>query len=163
MNTRRGPRSPTRRAGRIASSSTAQDWVVRFAGQSAWRFDLRSDLELAEVVEKGLPTRAVDEAVRSGIVEQEIIYRFVVPKRTLQRRRDAESPLSPAESDKLTRLVRVVARAEIALGDPKKAELWMREPNRALQGKRPIDLLNTDVGARAVEKVLGRIEHGIFS
>ena len=71
--------------------------------------------------------------------------------------------MSTRREDELTRLVRVVARAAVALGDPKKAELWMREANRALQGKRPIDLLNTDVGARAVEKVLGRIEHGIFS
>ena len=147
----------------LASTATAQAWVARFGGESAKRLDLSSDLQLAAAVTKGLPTKAVDAAVKSGIVEQEVIYRFVVPKRTLQRRRDAERRLSTDESDKLTRLVRVVARAEIALGDPKKAQIWMREPNRALQGRPPIDLLNTDVGARAVEKVLGRVEHGIFS
>ena len=162
MASRSAP-APARRSGALASHPTAQAWVIRFGGESAKRLDLRSDLQLAEAVEKGLPTEAVDEAVKSGIVEQEVVYRFVVPKRTLQRRRDAESPLSIDESDKLTRLVRCVARAEIALGDSKKAEVWMREPNRALKGKRPLDLLNTDVGARAVEKVLGRIEHGIFS
>lgn len=134
----------------------------RFGGVHASRFDLRSDLELAKAVEKGLPTGAIDAAVKGGILQQNEVYDLVVSKRTLQRRRD-EKRLSPQESDKLTRLVRVVARAEAALGDPTTAERWVREPNRALEGRRPLDLLNTDVGARAVEKVLGRIEHGIFS
>jgi putative toxin-antitoxin system antitoxin component (TIGR02293 family) len=126
------------------------------------RFDLRADLEMAQIVEGGLPTQAVDFAVKSGILEQEDVYHFVVTKRTLQRRRDAKR-LSVEESDKLTRLVRMIARAEAALGDPAKAERWVREPNRALEGRRPLDLLSSDVGARAVEKVLGRIEHGIYS
>ena len=155
------PTRPPRSAG-LAPGSTAGDWVGRFGGEHARRFDLRSDLELARVVEKGLPTQAIDVAIKSGILEQQDVYRFVVSKRTLQRRRD-EKRLSPDESDKLTRVVRVIARAEMALGDPAKAERWMREPNRALQGKRPLDLLSSDAGAKAVEKVLGRIEHGIIS
>ena len=151
-----------RRPSSAGTGVTARDWVGRFGGPGAGRFDLRSDLVLAQAVEKGLPTQAVEVALKSGILDQEDVFHLVVSKRTLQRRRD-EKRLSPEESDKLTRVVRVIARAELALGDPSKAERWIREPNRALQGKRPLDLLSSDVGARAVEKVLGRIEHGIYS
>lgn len=143
--------------------SAAREWVTRFAGESAGRFDLRSDVELARAVERGLPTKAADEAVRGGILDQEFLYRVVVSKRTLQRRREGKRRLSADESDKLTRIVRVVARAEVALGDAAKAEAWLRAPNRALEGRRPMDLLGSDGGARAVEKVLGRIEHGVYS
>lgn len=146
----------------MQARSTAQAWVRRFGGEAGSRFDLRSDLELAKAVEKGLPTQAVDAAVRSGILEQDDVYRFVISKRTLQRRREAKR-LSVDESDKLTRVVRAIARSEVALGNPEHAVRWMRQPNRALQGRRPLDLLSSDVGARAVEKVLGRIEHGIYS
>lgn len=159
----RGATAEERRSARgLAPGSTAQDWMGRFGGAHAIRFDLRSDLDLAQVVEKGLPTRAVDVAVKGGILGQEDVYHFVVSKRTLQRRRDRKR-LSLEESDKLTRVIRVIARAEATLGDPSKAERWVREPNRALGGRRPLDLLTSDVGARAVEKVLGRIEHGIYS
>lgn len=137
-------------------------WIGRFGGEHAGRLDLRSDLQLAQAVDEGLPTQAIDAALKSEILEPEEAYRLVITKRTLQRRRD-EKRLSLGESDKLTRVMRVIARAEIALGDSGKARRWIREPNRALQGRRPLDLLNSDVGARAVEKVLGRIEHGIFS
>lgn len=145
-----------------APGSTAHDWMGRFGGAHGGRCDLRSDLELAQIVEEGLPTRAVDDAVKGGILDQEDVYRFVMSKRTLHRRRDSKR-LSLEESDKLTRVIRVIARAEAALGDASKAERWVREPNRALGGRRPLDLLTSDVGARAVEKVLGRIEHGIYS
>lgn len=35
---------------------------------------------------------------------------------------------------------------------------WLRKPNRALQGRRPLDLAASDVGFRVVERLLGRIE-----
>jgi len=155
-------RSHPEKKGRLRAVSTAQEWVGRFGGEAAGRFDLRSTLELAKAVEKGLPTQAVDAAVKSGILGQDDVHRFVISKRTLQRRRESKR-LNADESDKLTRVVRVIARAESALGDPEKAERWVRAPNRALQGRRPLDLLSSDAGARAVEKVLGRIEHGIYS
>ena len=38
---------------------------------------------------------------------------------------------------------------------------WLaEEANAAIRGKRPLDLLGNDVGARIVEQVLGRIEYG---
>ena len=72
-------------------------------------------------------------------------------------------PLSPEQSDRLARMVRVAERAEEALGNPEKAARWLRKPNRALKQKRPIELLESDVGARMVERALGRIEHGVYS
>jgi putative toxin-antitoxin system antitoxin component (TIGR02293 family) len=46
---------------------------------------------------------------------------------------------------------------------PEVAARWLRRPNRALGGERPLDLLTSDAGARVVEQVLGRIEHGVYS
>jgi putative toxin-antitoxin system antitoxin component (TIGR02293 family) len=151
------------KATRASGAATARQWVRKFGGENADRLDLQADLALAKAVERGLPTEAIDAAVKAGLLEQQDIHKHVVTKRTLQRRRDEDQPLNAEESDRLARLIRVIARAEVALGDPAKAESWLREPNRALQGKQPMDLLGSDVGARAVEKVLGRIEHGIFS
>ncbi|MGH9845548.1 MAG: antitoxin Xre/MbcA/ParS toxin-binding domain-containing protein [Blastocatellia bacterium] len=45
----------------------------------------------------------------------------------------------------------------------RKASLWLQEPNRALGLQTPLSLLDTDEGARRVEDVLIRIEHGVFS
>ena len=54
-------------------------------------------------------------------------------------------------------------RAAEVLGTKEKADLWLEAPNRALGGATPLSQLHTGAGADAVEAVLTRIEHGIFS
>jgi putative toxin-antitoxin system antitoxin component (TIGR02293 family) len=86
-----------------------------------------------------------------------------ISDRTLSRRLANNERLSAEESDRTVRLARIVALAINTLGDSKKASSWLQTPNRALDGQRPLDLLDTDTGAKSVETVLGRIEYGIYS
>jgi putative toxin-antitoxin system antitoxin component (TIGR02293 family) len=80
-----------------------------------------------------------------------------IPQRTLTRRLSKRSRLTAAESDRTVRLARVYAHAVEMIGSEEKAVEWLRTPNRALGGDRPLDQLDTDPGARAVEDILGRI------
>jgi putative toxin-antitoxin system antitoxin component (TIGR02293 family) len=64
------------------------------------------------------------------------------------------------ESDRLYRLARIVALAKQFLGENEIAIRWLKTPNRALGGKLPLDLIDTEPGARSVENVLGRIAYG---
>ena len=85
-----------------------------------------------------------------------------MPTRTMARRRQARK-LDPDESDRLYRIARVAGQAVSVFGAEDKATTWLQRPNRALNGELPIRLLDTDVGARHIEDILGRIEHGIVS
>ena len=78
-------------------------------------------------------------------------------------RRKREAKLRAGESDRRLRVARGAALAEEILGDKVKAARWLRRPNRTLGGKTPLLALDTDVGARQVETVLHRVEHGVFS
>lgn len=49
------------------------------------------------------------------------------------------------------------------LGDLDKGCRWLTSPNRALGGKAPLDLLDTDIGRQQVHDVLTRLNHGLFS
>jgi putative toxin-antitoxin system antitoxin component (TIGR02293 family) len=89
------------------------------------------------------------------------IEQHVLARRTFKRRQDAAQPLDPVESDRLMRLVRLVAAADETFGDPQKALIWLGRENRALDGQTPLSLADTDLGARSVETLLGRIGHGI--
>jgi len=71
--------------------------------------------------------------------------------------------LTAEESDRSLRLARIVALTTDTLGDSRKAFSWLQTPNRALDGQRPLDLLDTDAGTHSVETVLGRIEYGLYS
>ena len=63
----------------------------------------------------------------------------------------------------MTNRDRVISSATDTFGSREKAEEWLRRPNRALSGRRPEDVLETDDGALKVAQVLGRLAHGLFS
>jgi putative toxin-antitoxin system antitoxin component (TIGR02293 family) len=140
---------------------TAHGVAERLGGRDVLKRVVESDFDLVEAIEGGLPTAAVESVVRDGTFSTSEIYELVLPRRTLTHRKEKGQPLTPEESDRLTRAVRLAARAEEAIGNAEKAARWLRKSNRALLGKRPLDLLESDVGARMVERVLGRIEYGL--
>jgi putative toxin-antitoxin system antitoxin component (TIGR02293 family) len=140
---------------------TAHGLAERLGGPHVLNRVVESDFDLVEAIEGGLPIAAVESVVRDGTFSAGEIYELVLPRRTLTHRKAKGQPLTSEESDRLTRAVRLAARAEEAIGNVESAGRWLRKPNRALLGRRPLDLLESDVGARMVEQVLGRIEHGL--
>jgi putative toxin-antitoxin system antitoxin component (TIGR02293 family) len=106
--------------------------------------------------------QALAALARHGYSPEEISA-LVVPKRTLARRCAANEPLTVAETDKALRLRRIAMHAERVFGDPAKAYRWLRKPKHALKGATPVQFLASESGARVVEGMLYRIEHGMFA
>lgn len=160
-----GKGHPTKRTAKsaVVRETASSVYGEYFLDTSAHGYDLRTDLGAARAIESGVSTDAVDDVIDAGIVEADVVYRYVVPRRTLAHRKAGDQRLTSEESDRLARVLRVHAKSDEALGDAERARRWMRKPNRALQGRTPLELLSSEAGARAVEKVLGRLEHGVFS
>ncbi len=118
------------------------------------------DLSLVDAVREGLPVRVVDEVLETGRLTAAELDRLALPRKTLAHRR-ALGRLSAEQSDRLVRILRVIQEVEEAFANPDKAYRWLRRPTSALADNAPLDLLDTDVGARRVETLLGRIAHGI--
>lgn len=118
--------------------------------------------EWRDEVKRGLPYRSLESLRRRlGLTVAETASLLQVPPRTLARRRRA-GRLGADESDRLYRLARVAARAVDVFRDERKAGTWLQRPNRAVGGEPPLQLLDTDAGARLVEDTLGRLEHGVI-
>lgn len=107
------------------------------------------------------PQRA-DRLVEMGFSPNEI-YKIVAPRRTLDRRKKNAELLTIPESDRVVRLERIIALAERVFGEADKAHRWLRRPNRALNGVKPADLLESENGARKVEGLVHAVDHGMFS
>jgi putative toxin-antitoxin system antitoxin component (TIGR02293 family) len=121
---------------------------------------MTDDLPLAPAVRVS-PDELID-LTQHGYSEAEI-FDLVVPKRTLARRRVGNELLTVEETDKALRLKRIAAQAERVFGEPAKAYRWLRKPKRALNGETPLNFLASETGARKVEGMLHRIEHGMFA
>lgn len=120
---------------------------------------------LADLVHEGLPVTAFDAVASYTRLTREALAKACeIPLRTVQRRAtSAARCFKRDESDRLMRVARLYAFAEDVLGSRDAAEIWMRTPNRALDGAQPLDELGTEMAAREVDDVLGRIRHGIFA
>lgn len=120
--------------------------------------------DLAQIVRKGLPAGSVTAlAEKLHLGNRALSRKLGIPQRTLTRRLSEKLLLTSAESDRTVRMARVYANAVEMIGDRDKAIEWLGTPNRALGGERPLDQLDTDVGARMVEDILGRIAYGVYS
>jgi putative toxin-antitoxin system antitoxin component (TIGR02293 family) len=123
-----------------------------------------SSSSLAELVREGLPAQALFLlAKRLDLRQAEISAKIGIPQRTLTRRLQRHARLTAAESDRTVRLAQIYATAVDTLGSEDKATQWLKTPNRALRGTRPLDQLDTDPGVREVDDLLGRIAYGVYS
>ena len=125
--------------------------------------DVDSPLEWVEVLESGLPIGALDRAIEHRLLSREEADQYVIPRRTLSHRRQRGDRLTLEESDRLSRIARITARATETFGAADQASLWLREPNGGLGGARPLDLLKSGEGAILVDQILTRIDHGVFT
>jgi len=125
---------------------------------------IKNFAELAELIRKGLPSSSLLVlGAKLDLKSAALSEKLGIPQRTLTRRLSRHSRLTAAESDRTVRLARVYATAVEMIGNTAKAAEWLRTPNRALGGQVPIDQLDTDLGAREVENILGRIAYGVYS
>jgi putative toxin-antitoxin system antitoxin component (TIGR02293 family) len=135
----RGATSPSRRA------------LDEYIG----RFGHRAILE-------GVDARSLKEAIGKGVLRQDEVQRFI-PASTLARKVREGRKLARDEADQVARLLRAKAYAAEVFESTEVAETWLRDPNPALGGRLPVELLLTDEGTRAVETVLRRIDYGDYS
>ena len=120
---------------------------------------LRSDRDLARLVEERLPLTSVDSLSSHGMSDEEI-YSFILPRRTLVHRKTRHELLTHDESDRAVRIARMTALAEEVFGDDAKASRWLRKPKIRFEGRAPLELLRTEAGARLIEEMLLQLDYG---
>jgi putative toxin-antitoxin system antitoxin component (TIGR02293 family) len=121
-------------------------------------------LQAVKIVESGLPVAAVSRLHKtSGLTMERIKQVARISEGSFARRKET-GRLSPEESERLLRVSRVFERATaLHEGDQAEARQWLETPIPALGDQRPLDLAQTEPGAREVEDLIGRIEHGVLS
>ena len=119
---------------------------------------------LFRALKKGFAYRAFEHFSRNSALSTERVMALIgVPRRTLTRRK-REGRFLPDESDRLLRASRLFGQAlQLFEGDQAAAADWLETAQPALGGTAPLDLASTEVGVREVERLIARLEHGVFS
>ncbi len=115
------------------------------------------------LIRNGLPARRVARFIRhSGLSQRDVLQATRLKSSTFYSRLKNQSSFKEETANKLVRLMRIYKLAEDTLGNPDLAVDWLKSANPALAGETPLSLLDTEPGAREVENLLLRIEHGLY-
>ncbi|HEY0395976.1 MAG TPA: antitoxin Xre/MbcA/ParS toxin-binding domain-containing protein [Candidatus Elarobacter sp.] len=124
-------------------------------------FDVAPGTPVGDVIEAGFPAGViVDFGTASEISIRDLAAILGTSDRTISRKVVHDERLGAAESDRAYRLFEMVATAVHASGDVERGLRWMKRAVPSLGGRRPIDLLRTEIGTRQVLSALDRIQYG---
>lgn len=142
----------------------AAEIIGLLGGKQVFKEKVTEANEVRDLLRKGLPYSSIESLSQTLGIQASTITKVIgINPRTLLRRKEGSKNFTHVESDRLYRLAKVVSMAIDVIGSREKAKTWLLRPNMALGGEVPIDLLDTEVGERQVEEVLGRVLHGIYS
>lgn len=145
---------------RRTKARTAKPWPgARLLGIRATAAD-----EIVRQIQAGFAFSRLERFQKATLLPWGKVARLVsITRRTLTRRQ-IEGRLAPDESDRVLRASRVFALAvDLFEGDVAAARQWLETPQPGLGGVTPIEFASTEVGAREVENLIARLEHGVIA
>jgi putative toxin-antitoxin system antitoxin component (TIGR02293 family) len=119
--------------------------------------------KLVELLRIGLPVKELNDLQATLAVPMEKLGPMLGISKATYHRRKAGGKLDQAESDRVVRFARLMGKAVEVLESEEEARQWLTAPQFGLGGAVPLEYAETEVGAREVENLLGRIEYGVYS
>lgn len=154
-----------KRVAQLASQGQTIDevrWELIGGRQLALKMPVTT-LEFYDVVNHGIPKVSIDIlAELLDIPMTKMAALLNLSYKTLTRK-DRKSLLDPVVSSHTYEMSNLIAKGLEVFEDGERLKRWLNKENRALKGKKPLDLMNTPTGIRLVMQVLGRLEEGVYS
>lgn len=123
----------------------------------------RRPSELIDAVKAGLPVHTFQAVANALQVPEGALARLAGISATTLTRRKRAGALQPDEGERVLRFARLLDRATGVFGEAQDAADWLKSPNPALGHVPPLEYADTEIGAREVEHLIGRIEYGVYS
>ena len=148
----------------MKNSGTPIQHTDRWSAERLLGLELQSANDLVASIIRGLPVECLETcATNSGLAVDALASVVGLHPANLGRR-IAKGRLTSAESDHLVSLANTIACVmNLFSGDKATAAKWFITPSPALGNITPLQMTRTHAGCRAVETVLGRLEHGVFN
>jgi putative toxin-antitoxin system antitoxin component (TIGR02293 family) len=133
-------------------------------GQSLGMNRASGAIERVNQLRGGLPFTALEKFHAKTRLPMSRVAELVKIAPSTLHRRKSQKRLAPEESERLFRIAQVFEKAtDLFEGDSVGAMRWLQSPHDALEGHSPLELARSEFGAREVENLIGRLEHGVFS
>ena len=149
-------------AGRPKPAMVSKSPAAPSARGASLGLAFNSTEDIIKTVQKGLDIASFNNLCRSfAVSENELAETVRIKFRTFARRK-LSGRFQSEESEKIVRVGNLFDMAVRVLGSIDEARAWFKAPKKALNYSTPLEYAGTEVGAREVENLIGRIEYGVF-
>ncbi|WP_346428595.1 antitoxin Xre/MbcA/ParS toxin-binding domain-containing protein [Burkholderia cenocepacia] len=159
-----GRQSATRPAAVKAAKPTVGSKQLGSHGRDIEMFLGQFDaLEQRRQIREGMEASIIDRVAKNllNVPVQTLLAGLGLPSSTILRKIAREERLSPAESDRVARVLYVFRLAMDVFENETLAAEWMQLPHAELAGLRPLEVLDSQPGYDRVRDLLMRVIYGI--
>jgi len=117
---------------------------------------------LDALVSKGIPVFCVDSLAQAIFGDHDEAQRFKQQLLSETNNPNIRAVLTPAASAKLERLARTFALANYVFDDLNDARAFFTNQHRALNGRSPLDVSTTELGAIRVAQLMYQLYFGVL-
>ena len=120
-------------------------------------------MEKMQLAQKGVSKIFLEKLkVMANLDYQKLATALAVTRATLINKKKQEK-FNASLSERIVGLADLYDYGFKVFEDKEKFNHWMVAPNKALGGKAPFDIINSQFGREEVKNILGRIEYGVYS
>ena len=143
---------------------TEQSIVAVLGGKKSIGQEIKKPFDIDSLIKKGIPFKATNQVrIKLRLSLPKFVALVKISESGWARARRTNKRLSTVVSDRVYRVARIFSIATQVLEDEDEARKWLSEKQVGLGGNLPLDLMQTEAGAKEVEDLLWRIEYGVIS
>jgi len=118
--------------------------------------------DLIAIARNGIKTKYIPAIQKfTSLTDKELSSILPISQRQLVRYAPSHK-LNKEITSHLIQLIELFQKGFKLFGQ-EKFRLWIRTPNKVLDNNLPMDLMDTSIGIKMIEDIIGRIEHGVYS
>ncbi len=149
----------------ISKKSALKTGIEKWFGtESGYDNEIVSDFDIINAGQNGITKGAIDNlATHLGVNRKSMAEDILsLSVKTLERK-DKNTLLDKRTSSHALEIAKVMQHGYAVFEDEEKVRFWVNDPNKALEGKKPVELFDTLTGLSMVNDILTRIEEGVYS
>lgn len=136
---------------------------VILGGNKSMKKVIAGDFDLIAITREGIKKSTLKSLAEYLGISMEMMSRLLHTSHRNIQRKDEDELLDTLKTEKVLELASFAQRGIEVIGNKDAFIEWLHSPLMALGNKAPLDYLDTSFGIQMVIKVLGRLEHGVFS
>jgi putative toxin-antitoxin system antitoxin component (TIGR02293 family) len=122
-----------------------------------------TSFEKMDVIRNGVSKKDLELLKNKAALDYSMLAKALSVTRATLINKKREEKFNMALSEKIVSLADLYSYGFEVFGDKDLFNQWIRNPNRALGGQVPYDLIDNQYGREEIKNLIGRIAYGVYS